>query len=305
MIWKRLTFLKIRRIKMNKKTFDSIIKDNVLKRCSNAEFGYGPTGKYPNYYSKKAFDKFKTEMQEPKYHDYFVSYNEGRGKELAIRGDKPPKMASVASSSRFCYLALRDGASVLCKNGKIEFEHECKIKKIVGTAPQLDAFITNENENIYVEAKCHEIFDKHDTIKLSIQYWDSFYGKDNAFGFEAMPKPAQKSFDLSPTVFGASKDHPMFDTKQFLCHLLGISTQSERKENESLVYLFFKPKTSDEKAKAELDELFNRLQQEIRSVFKNKHISTFTKKKGIKLSAIAEHSETMEALTPQNLIVLA
>lgn len=54
-------------------------------------------------------------------------------------------MASVASSSRFCFLALKDGANAFGGTGEVVFEHECKINGISGIAPQLDAYIPNEN----------------------------------------------------------------------------------------------------------------------------------------------------------------
>ena len=99
-------------------------------------------------------------------------------------------MASVASSSRFAYLALRCGAQAIGGTDHVEFEHECRIQGIRGTAPQLDAYTADENGNpIYVEVKCHEIFDPH-KIELKAAYWENIYGEKNAFGFPA--KKAKK-----------------------------------------------------------------------------------------------------------------
>lgn len=83
-------------------------------------------------------------------------------------------MASVASSSRFCYLALKDGAEAIGGTGDVVFEKECKIKGVGGTAPQLDAYVASEN--IFVEAKCHEMFDEKTTV-MRESYQEYIIGK--------------------------------------------------------------------------------------------------------------------------------
>ena len=216
-------------------------------------------------------------------------------------GTLPPKMASVASSSRFCYLALRDGGTGLSGSGQVQFEHECRIKGITGTAPQLDAYIPNEN--IYVEAKCHEIFDLH-KIKMSIKYWEYIFGNDNDFGLPALKKPDIDTFEIPVSIFGVDKENTMFDTKQFLCHLLGIASQKQHSEEAKLVYLFFKPKSRVEEIASEVDEIFSELKQEMTSIFNCAYIKKFITKHNIKLTAIAEYAEIMGPLIDQNALIL-
>ena len=116
---------------LSKKKFDEIIRENLVKIAGKGKFGYkfDPDLIYTEYYTSEAFDLFIDEMKPPEYIDFFNRYNGskdgtstnggkgGVGGELRIqyRNGKPipPKMASVASSSRFCYLALRDGGQAL------------------------------------------------------------------------------------------------------------------------------------------------------------------------------------------------
>lgn len=282
---------------ISKKDFDNIIKRNIVKNKDDSVLGYDS---YENYYSCAEFEKFKTEMQRPEYQEFYNRYKAGKGCELEPQqgksGELPPKMASVASSSRFCYLAFRDMGS-----GSVMVEVPCRIKGILGTPPQLDAYISTINT--YFEVKCHEIFDSHH-VKMSNNYWDLLYGKDNDFGLFAQ-KNNSKTFNIPLTEFDIETKTSMFDIKQLLCHLLGISSQKDVVENVRLVYLFFKPKTDSDEDSRSIDEVFDLLQSEIKKIFNSKPIKSFTTKNNITLSAIAEFSEVMEPLTKENTIVLA
>lgn len=296
---------------MNKEEFDNILRKNLTAQTGQNSFGYKVSWKkdaYINYYKKNEFEKFLLEMQSPKYQSIFERYKNGEGSELKEykRGGReyPPKMASVASSSRFCYLALRDGAEGLGGSGSVDFEHGCPIKGIAGTAPQLDAYIPNEN--IYVEAKCHEIFDQH-KITMKKAYWNLIYGPGNEFGFPAREKTNEETFEIPLSSFGfeAEKQSSMFDIKQFICHLLGIAAQEKGDVPASLVYLFFKPKVQQSDEVAEIDKIFCALQKEIEIVFGSKQVRHFIEKNNIRLGAIAEYAEVMEVLTAENRMELA
>jgi hypothetical protein len=147
----------------------------------------------------------------------------------------PPKMASVASSSRFCYLALRDGYKQFNNSEDIIFEHSCRIKGINATA-NLDAYIPKAN--IYFEVKCHEIFSQH-SIYLKKSYWNLLYGQENDFGFSYAKCPDIDEFKIELCNFGIAKTKIRFDIKQFLCHLWGIASQKDKDIPAKLVYLFF------------------------------------------------------------------
>lgn len=242
---------------MNKQQFDAIIKRNLEAKLGGGAFGYiaSEGGEvYGNYYSNREFDFFLEEMKSPRYNSIFSAYN-GSKRELREHRERgkllPPKMASAASSSRFCYLALRDGGSALGGTGAVKFEYGCPICGIKGTAPQADACM--EAEGIYIEAKCHEIFDAH-KLELSKQYWGLLYGPGNDFGLPEREGPAGKTFELSLRDFGIEGKSTMFDLKQFLCHLLGVKCQKKREP--TLCYLFFRPMATDTEEETQLAEVF-------------------------------------------------
>ena len=291
---------------MKKEEFDSVIKNNLIEVNGRTAFGYELSKTYENYYSKSVFKSFLEEMQQPCYMDSFERYENGKGSELKEQhgryGKTPPKMASVASSSRFCYLALRDGAQCLGSKEPVQFEHECRIKGISGTAPQLDGYIPDGN--IYFEAKCHEIFDNH-KIKMKAQYWDYLYGHNNEFGFAPIEKTDGVEFEIPLSVFGINKEYSMFDIKQFLCHLLGIVSNKEKEESATLVYMFFKPLTDSALIQRQIEEVFKRLEDEIENLFDSSPIREFIKCNNIKIVAIAEFAKIMEPLRTQNMIIMA
>ena len=300
--------------KLSKKEFDAIIKENLLNSgVSEESFGY-KTDKdriYHEYYVESEFNKFVCEMKsgypehyKKYYGDENASENKGgMGGELIPKrgrwGMMPPKMASVASSSRFCYLALRDGTNALFPDWEIakndvEFEKECRIFLDGPTAPQLDAYIENPSCSCYIEAKCHEIFDSH-KIEFKNKYWDIFR-KDKSFGcvLENVIRH-DETFELSGNVFNLSDAHLRFDVKQFICHLLGIANQAKGKQAK-LVYLFFKPKSNDEKVNARIDEVFDELRDEIDSIFTSAVIVEFCLDNQIVLEAIVQECNVIRKL---------
>lgn len=287
---------------INKIQFDYLIKKNLVDMLGNDSFGYEIAGRsYDVYYNREAYKKFIAEMQSAKYNKFYDQYNRGQGSELIEKGNKPPKMASVASSSRFCYLALRDVCKQFSTNGNIIFEHGCKINGVRGTGAQLDAYLPEEN--IYFEVKCHEIFGNHENT-LSKSYWKLLYGRENDFGFPHAEGPQITEFQFKLNDFGIDKRKARFDIKQLLCHLLGIASQKDKSIPAKLVFLFFKPKMDLESEQIQVDAVFKELKDEIKSIFSSKPIHNFTSKNNIKLSAIAEYSKVMEPLSKENTISL-
>ena len=90
---------------MNQDLFDQIILNNLIAKLGTSAFGYiaANNGVYDTYYTNNEFQNFITEMKI-NYPVHYSAYAQGKGSEL-LPGSKngtPPKMASVASSSRFC-----------------------------------------------------------------------------------------------------------------------------------------------------------------------------------------------------------
>ncbi len=290
---------------MKKTEFDDIIKQNLIKRYGEDKFGYCLSKNYENYYSKNEFEAFLTEMKE-KFPTAFSQYDFGKGSELKEQkgrhGSYPPKMASVASSSRFCYISLRNGGKAIGTDEPVEFEVGLKIEGIDGISPQLDACFLKKN--IFIEAKCHEIFDNHKVI-LKEKYWEHLYGKDNKFAFPVKDKTCEKEFEIPLNKFGIEKANSMFDIKQLLCHLMAIASQKDAEACATLIYLFFMPKTDDGEASEKINQVFDELKEEIKNIFCSEPIKCFTEKNKIKLIAIAQHAEVMEELTNENIIYLS
>ncbi len=280
---------------MNKREFDNVILKNLEAKLGEDKFGYKTEdGRiYPMYYTEEEFEEFLAQATLPEY----------KGSELEERTNSkgkitPPKMASVASSSRFCYLALKDGAEAIGGTGDVVFEKECKIKGVGGTAPQLDAYVASEN--IFVEAKCHEMFDKKITV-MRESYQEYIAGKKEGIGFNVLVdlKVEKGYFNIPYDDFGFTKEFHSFDFKQFLCHLLGIACQ---RKPAKLVYLYFKP-LNDARQK-DIDDVFEKLSAEIRMAFENRYIKAFCAENKIELQAIAEYSDVMVQLTDENRIYL-
>lgn len=289
---------------MRKTEFDDLIRKNEADTLGKACFGYkiADTSKvYENYYSNQAFSAFLDEMKKT-YSNAYQAYYCGKGSELRehpVRyGMMPPKMASAASSSRFCFLALRDGADALGGTGDVKFEYECKIKGISGTAPQLDAYV--QNENLFIEAKCHEIFDSH-RITMKKKYWNLICGKNNQFGLNELPMGDKEEFDIPLSLFGVNKEYSMFDVKQLLCHLLGVAAHPG--DAKKLIFLFFRPETDGE-AQTSIECVFSELKQEIDSIFNSSPIKCFCSANNIELLAAAEKAKTMRALKINNMDVI-
>ncbi len=98
---------------MDQKNFDSIIKQNIINAIGTDIFGPdGYSRQYPFHYDNTAFEGFINQMRT-RYPRHFDKYINCKGSELKPIDSKPQKMSSVASSSRFCYLALRNGAKAL------------------------------------------------------------------------------------------------------------------------------------------------------------------------------------------------
>lgn len=289
---------------MNQKKFDQIILRNLITVKGIDKFRYKNVNGvvYDDYYSNREFDKFIEEMKSYNV-AHHKSYVEGKGNETIPTdgGVKPPKMASVASSSRFSYLALRDGAKHIGIGENVEFEAECAIKNKPGTQPQMDAF--DKDTRTYIEVKCHEIFGNSKQKTLKEPYLDYVYGtNDDGVGFKlVVNERPQGEFAIPYKEFGMKEFPKYFDLKQFLCHLLGVACANyKEKKSATLAYLFSKPKTDVEAEAIELFEVYNGLQVEIIAIFTSPAIVRFCEENNIKLKAYYEYAEIMEPLTPAN-----
>lgn len=156
----------------------------------------------------------------------------------------------------------------------------------------LDAYC--QENNTYIEVKCHEIFDTH-TDKMSGQYRKHL---KNAFHIDVdIEDESEVALDFKD--FGVEKEKPRFDIKQLLCHLLGIKNV-KGKEPATLMYLFFKPIAEKEQDSDLIDEVFAELEAEMERIFNSKPIKTFAEENNIKLMAVIENEKVMKSLNEAN-----
>lgn len=298
---------------IKKDIFDKEIKS--LSGCADSCFGYETYKKFSLYFNNEVFTNFYNEMKE-KYPHAFQKYNAGKGGELKEKNTRygivPPKMASIASSSRFIYLAFRDNnlekvnplCSINVEKGVFQFEDELTINCLNDAKPNLDASYKGENNGVYFEAKCHELFDSHQ-LRWKKKYFEDgvFFGaekkglgltkKDCILDAEGMLKEFSGRdenifHELKRGVFDLDeKEKIYFDIKQFVCHLLGIA--NDGLTERELVYIYFKP---DNLKGFESEYAY--LEKQFKQVAQSKIISDYCNKHMISLKLVYSVADKME-----------
>ncbi len=186
-----------------------------------------------------------------------AQYNDADGGELKVKqgryGINPPKMASFGSSSRFLYNISKD----------IEgFQFEKVLPTRVGHSANLDGYIMRDNVDIFVEAKCKEIYSSHKTIEVSNVYEEIYKELQELypeFSFKNNGRPIKNGKEdnehFNCTFKFNGKEIIHFDIKQLICHFLAISANILENENANknikFIYLIFNPKEVIEQVEKE------------------------------------------------------
>lgn len=228
------------------KALDYAIRDYECKKFP-VESGYNIENNiYFNYLSKNSWKEFKDSMKKV-HRGQFEDADGGELKEKKSRwGICPPKMASFGSSSRFLYNISKD---------IVGFQFEKLLPTRVGGTANLDGYIMRGDVDVFVEAKCKEIYSSHKPIKVSDIYKE-IYDKlktDNGFSYDNNGRPIKdgktddKHFKCTFKFDGKEIVH--FDIKQLICHFLAISANiledEKANKNVKFVYLIFNPKDAD------------------------------------------------------------
>ena len=220
-----------KKIDKKKTALDFAIRDAL----NEYSWGYNITGKatYYNYMSNEAWEEFKNDMS----YEHKQQYKDGHGGELNEKDGTPPKMASFGSSSRLIYLLSKDVAG---------FSFEEKLSTKVGGPANLDGYLKTEEHDIYVEAKCREIYGSYANQEISNVYkkvYDFIRERNVYFNYrETEIKGDDKHFKCTFT--WKNNDIIHFDLKQLICHFLGICANILEKEANSdvkFIYLIFNP----------------------------------------------------------------
>lgn len=222
---------------------------------------------YDRYMSNEGWERYLAEMSE----NHRNQYKDGDGGELK-EGNHPPKMACYGSSSRIIYTCLRE----VCG---IKFEHPLPTR--VGSRPaNLDAYLNTDVRDIFIEAKCREIYAKHSKVGASIGYNDIYkhiseYHNSFSFGADIISdnQGVKDKNNYNYRFFYNNEPVIRFDIKQLVSHFLGIAAgvlEGIVKNNIRFVYFIYNPNelgnetlnrvyadTIDEIGKIDIIELFN------------------------------------------------
>lgn len=262
------------KIDSREKALDYAIRDY---ECNEKSVGYGyeiAGNKYWNYLSNKSWEEFLKSMSSL----HRAQYNDADGGELEVKqgrwGIYPPKMASFGSSSRFLYNISKN---IEC------FQFEKLLPTRVGGSANLDGYITRGDGDVFVEAKCREIYSSHKTIKVSNVYEEIYkelqelYPK---FSFKNNGRPIKNGKEdnehFNCTFRFNGKEIIHFDIKQLICHFLAISANILENENANknikFIYLIFNPnevieQVEKESYKKQIIEIYGDTKKEITDYF--------------------------------------
>lgn len=254
------------------KALDCAIRDYETKG-DIAQYGYKIENKiYENYMSNKTWKSFKEDMRK----NYRDEFEKGGGKELEERktryGLYPPKMACYGSSSRLIYLYSKNIEA---------FSFERQLPTIVGGYANLDGYKHNESLDVYVEAKCREIYYSHSSINVSNKYINVYdFIRDKMEMNLVFECDYQNEKDCCGVFKYKGEKIKHFDVKQLICHFLGISAHmlnpkfNHNNTKIKFVYFIYNPKELenliDEKHRDKILETYKKTIDEIKIIINNK-----------------------------------
>lgn len=192
---------------------------------------------YENYMSNEKWVAFLKEMNK----EHRIEYVQGYGNEISEKrgryGIYPPKMASYGSSSRMIYKLLK----------KVEGIHfEKKLPTKVGGTANLDGYLQRGETEIFIEAKCREIYTKHANIDIKKVYNEVLEDikSNKAFQLSYEVKEAKTGYLNYSFSYGETSIE-RFDIKQLICHFLGIAANyiknKSAKSKICFIYLIYNP----------------------------------------------------------------
>lgn len=215
---------------------DYAIRDKERKRYGEGYLVAKSKSVYDRYMSNEGWERYLAEMSE----DHRIQYEKGDGGELNEKrgrwGTYPPKMACYGSSSRIIYTLLRGVANI---------EFEKKFATQVGHTANLDAYLQTGYTDIFLEAKCREIYASHTKIDIGDVYkpvYEYIKQCNKKFGYSEEPSKANNKFRCSFSYDG--KQIIRFDIKQLISHFLGIAAgvlEGVIKDNIRFVYFIYNP----------------------------------------------------------------
>lgn len=171
-------------------------------------------GNYDSYMSNAAWDAYLKDMSD----EHRSQFDDGSGGELKVKNDRPPKMASFASSSRMAYKLSKDIPN---------FVFEKQLSTVIGGTANLDGYWEGNGQYIFVEAKCREPYSHKspETIKQNYKPLYEYLQSKLPDMFSCAMEGIPESRDMRVAFFCRGKLVDYFDMKQMLCHLLGVANR--------------------------------------------------------------------------------
>ena len=210
--------------------------DKALAVLETHELGYKIDGgtTYENYMSDAAWTCYLSGISE----EHYRQYGGGEGGELKAKKGRPPKMASVASSSRMIYELSRDVPG---------FVFEKKMPTVVGGEANLDGYLEKEDTLIFVEAKRREPYSHRaiQDIKKKYQPVYRWLREKMPRVFSCVMEELPNSEYMRTVFFCRGNVVVSFDIKQMICHMLAVANEALRSGTEKeilFLYLLFNPR---------------------------------------------------------------
>ena len=259
------------------------------------ESGYEINGKplYNNYLSNDDWKRFIDSMSPL----HFAQYNDADGGELIEKkgrwGLNPPKMASFGSSSRLIYE---------CSKSIPGFCFEKQLPTEVGHTANLDGYICRQEEDVFIEAKCREIYSSHLNQKISVVYkevYDYIKSVNSGFSYEDTLIGDEPDY-MACSFLMNDKYISHFDVKQLICHFLGICAnilKNNANTNVRFVYLIFNPNIDTDFSNPNIAKFQTKILEEYTETLAE--ISSFGDFKWLFESVMNYQSEHLGFLKPQ------
>ena len=219
---------------------DYAIRDKERKHYGEGYIISKSKSVYDRYMSNEGWERYLAEMSD----NHRKQYEEGDGGEINEKrgrwGIYPPKMACYGSSSRIIYTLLRGVANI---------EFEKKFATQVGHTANLDAYLQTGYTDIFLEAKCREIYASHTKIDIGNVYkpvYEYIKQCNKKFGYSDELSKANNKFRCSFSYDG--EQIIRFDIKQLICHYLAIAANylkplngKDAMANIRFVYFIYNP----------------------------------------------------------------
>lgn len=241
-------------------TLDLAIKQH---ECGTVDGHYAANNgkRYPAYMDNDSWKVFRQEM-ERHYSTAFSEFGAGAGGELKDTGPLPPKMASYGSSSRMIFELAKDIPH-------IHFEY--KLRTEVGGTAHLDGFVETEEKQVFVEAKCRELYGSK-TSRIETKYRELYRYIDEDASCNMCIRTADAGNRMAVTFSVDGTAVSVFDMKQMICHLLGIASACLRNPTHktlSFIYLCYDPTSlaiADASRKQDIHDRYRQWRTEFASV---------------------------------------